>query len=45
MSSPSFGGGLVAVYGVTPCLSSYGGVWWEGRGELVVIWWRAASRA
>jgi len=33
-----FGVGLVAMHGVSLCSLSYCGVWWERRGELVVIW-------
>ena len=44
VSLSPFGDGLVAVHDATPHLSSYDGEWWEARGELVVIWWRANSR-
>ena len=44
-TSSQFGGELVAVHGISPCSSSNGGVWWEGRRELVVIWQWASSRA
>ena len=37
-ASSSFGGGLVAMYGVTPCSWSHGTY-------FVVIWWWAGSRA
>ena len=44
VTSSSFGGGLI-LRCVTPCLLSYCGAWWEGCGELVVVWWLAGSGA